>query len=184
MKSTSATTSIGGRDEPRAPKGITLRRVWTDTPIGRIHARVGGEALDGPPVVLVHGDGDFQSLHGADRAGARHAVPGVRGRSTRLRRQRQAARDPWLAGARRHIGRVDGRHAIPGCASRRELIWVSGPGGVHPATCPSRGPIGLSGSCPASPFAPCGRPGGWSDRPLCNPCAGPTRWHGRRPCRS
>jgi len=55
MKSTSATTSIGGRGEPRASKGITLRRVWTDTPIGRIHARVGGGALDGPPVVLVHG---------------------------------------------------------------------------------------------------------------------------------
>ncbi len=55
MKSTSATTSIGGRGETRASKGITLRRVWTDTPIGRIHARVGGEALDGPPVVLVHG---------------------------------------------------------------------------------------------------------------------------------
>src|SRR5882672_9159056 len=55
MKSTSATTSIGGRGETRASKGITLRRVWTDTPIGRIHARIGGEALDGPPVVLVHG---------------------------------------------------------------------------------------------------------------------------------
>ena len=55
MKSTSATTSIAGRAEPRASKGMTLRRVWTDTPIGRIHARVGGEALDGPPVVLVHG---------------------------------------------------------------------------------------------------------------------------------
>src|SRR5437660_2377130 len=54
MKS-SAATSPGGRGDTRGSKGITLRRVWTDTLIGRIHARVGGEALDGPPVVLVHG---------------------------------------------------------------------------------------------------------------------------------
>src|SRR5438132_171534 len=47
--------SAAGKGESRPPKAMTLRRVWTDTPIGRIHARVGGEALDGPPVVLVHG---------------------------------------------------------------------------------------------------------------------------------
>ncbi len=47
MKSTSATTSTGGRGEARAPTAMTLRRVWTDTVTGRIHAHVGGESLDG-----------------------------------------------------------------------------------------------------------------------------------------
>lgn len=55
MKSTSTTTSTGGRGAARAPTAVTLRRVWTVTATGRIHARVGGEALDGRPVVLVHG---------------------------------------------------------------------------------------------------------------------------------
>lgn len=55
MKSTSTATSTGGRDGGRARKAMALRRVWTDTASGRIHARVGGETLDGPPVVLVHG---------------------------------------------------------------------------------------------------------------------------------
>jgi 2-hydroxy-6-oxonona-2,4-dienedioate hydrolase len=55
MKSTSATTSTGGRGEARTPKARTLRRVWTDTVTGRVHARVGGDSLAGPPVVLVHG---------------------------------------------------------------------------------------------------------------------------------
>jgi 2-hydroxy-6-oxonona-2,4-dienedioate hydrolase len=34
---------------------IELRRVWTDTAAGAMHARVGGEAAAGIPVVLVHG---------------------------------------------------------------------------------------------------------------------------------
>src|SRR3989442_5593656 len=32
-----------------------LRRVWTDTAAGRMHARVGGDGISGTPVVLVHG---------------------------------------------------------------------------------------------------------------------------------
>jgi|SRR5437016_1608137 len=48
-------TSAAGKGESRPPKAITLRRVWTDTAVGRVHARVGGETLDGLPVVLVHG---------------------------------------------------------------------------------------------------------------------------------
>src|SRR5215468_3759698 len=32
-----------------------LRRLWTDTAFGRMHARAGGLALPGRPVVLVHG---------------------------------------------------------------------------------------------------------------------------------
>src|SRR5437660_1465473 len=55
MKRTSAMANTGDRGKTRAPKTLTLRRVWTDTAIGRIHARVGGDALPGPPVVLVHG---------------------------------------------------------------------------------------------------------------------------------
>jgi pimeloyl-ACP methyl ester carboxylesterase len=55
MKSTSTTTSTGGGGDARAPTAVTRRRVWTDTATGRIHARVGGEALDGLPVLLVHG---------------------------------------------------------------------------------------------------------------------------------
>ncbi len=55
MKSTNTTTSTGDRDEARAASPPTLRRVWTETAAGRIHARVGGEALAGRPVVLVHG---------------------------------------------------------------------------------------------------------------------------------
>ncbi len=128
MKSTSATTSIGGRAETRASKGITLRRVWTDTPIGRIHARVGGEALDGPPVVLVHGM----------VISSRYMVP------TALE---LAPLCPVYAVDLPGYGDSVKPHAIlGGCASRRELIWLSGPGGVRPATWPSRGPIGLSGT--------------------------------------
>ncbi len=32
-----------------------LRRAWTDTAAGRMHARVGGDGISGTPVVLVHG---------------------------------------------------------------------------------------------------------------------------------
>jgi 2-hydroxy-6-oxonona-2,4-dienedioate hydrolase len=32
-----------------------LRRLWTDTAAGRMHARVGGDGIFGMPVVLVHG---------------------------------------------------------------------------------------------------------------------------------
>jgi 2-hydroxy-6-oxonona-2,4-dienedioate hydrolase len=32
-----------------------LRRLWTDTAAGRMHARVGGDGISGTPVVLVHG---------------------------------------------------------------------------------------------------------------------------------
>jgi 2-hydroxy-6-oxonona-2,4-dienedioate hydrolase len=48
-------TSAAGKGESRPPKAMTLRRMWTDTAAGRVHARVGGETLDGLPVVLVHG---------------------------------------------------------------------------------------------------------------------------------
>jgi 2-hydroxy-6-oxonona-2,4-dienedioate hydrolase len=34
---------------------MELRRVWTDTAAGTMHARVGGDRGPGPPVVLVHG---------------------------------------------------------------------------------------------------------------------------------
>ncbi len=34
---------------------MELRRVWTDTAAGRMHARVGGEGVHGLPVILVHG---------------------------------------------------------------------------------------------------------------------------------
>src|ERR1041384_1689622 len=36
-------------------KSAPLRRSWTDTPCGKMHARVGGGPSAGSPVVLVHG---------------------------------------------------------------------------------------------------------------------------------
>jgi 2-hydroxy-6-oxonona-2,4-dienedioate hydrolase len=36
-------------------KSAPLRRSWTDTPCGKMHARVGGAPSAGRPVVLVHG---------------------------------------------------------------------------------------------------------------------------------
>jgi 2-hydroxy-6-oxonona-2,4-dienedioate hydrolase len=34
---------------------MALRRIWTDTAAGTMHARVGGERTSGRPIVLVHG---------------------------------------------------------------------------------------------------------------------------------
>jgi 2-hydroxy-6-oxonona-2,4-dienedioate hydrolase len=40
---------------PDAGNASRLRRLWTETAAGRMHARVGGEGISGTPVVLVHG---------------------------------------------------------------------------------------------------------------------------------
>jgi hypothetical protein len=48
-------------------------REWTDTAAGVMHARGGGEGTSGSSVVLVHGNGHLEPLHGPD--GARTRAP-------------------------------------------------------------------------------------------------------------